>query len=49
MIRQHRSKEELMEAFQHALGAREAFEDLVRGKIDKAEFEGRGYKMMQIA
>ena len=38
----------MIAAFKHALGARDAFEDLVQGKIDRMEFENRGYKLMQI-
>ena len=48
MIRKYKNKEEMIAAFKHALGARDAFEDLVQGKIDRMEFENRGYKLMQI-
>lgn len=48
MIRKYKNKEEMIAAFKHALGARDAFEDLVQGKIDRVEFENRGYKLMQI-
>ena len=49
MVRKYKDKEEMIAAFKHALGARDAFEDLVKGKIDKAEFEQRGYRMMPTA
>lgn len=49
MVRKYNSKEEMIAAFKHALGAREAFEDLVKGKIDKSEFESRGYNLMQLS
>ena len=49
MVRSYRSKEELLAALQHALGARDAFEALVNGEIDKTQFEGRGYRMMQFS
>ena len=48
MVRKYKNKEEMIQAFKHALGARDAFEDLVKGKINKSEFEGRGYKLMQL-
>ena len=48
MIRKYKNKEEMIAAFKQALGARDAFEDLVQGKIDRMEFENRGYKLMQI-
>ncbi|MBQ7634028.1 MAG: hypothetical protein IJS89_00445 [Bacteroidaceae bacterium] len=47
MVRTNRSKEEMAAAFKHAIGARKAFEDLVKGRIDKTEFERQGYKLMQ--
>ena len=40
---------EMIDAFKHSLGARKAFEDLVKGKIDKSEFESQGYKLMQLS
>ena len=49
MVRLYRNKEERVEAFKHSLGARKAFEDLVKGKISKSEFESLGYKLMQLA
>ena len=49
MVRKYNNKEELTEAFKHAVGAREAFEDLVHGRIDKSEFESKGYKLMQVS
>lgn len=49
MVRNYNNKEELTEAFKHAVGAREAFEDLVYGRIDKSEFESKGYKLMQVS
>ncbi|MCH5309186.1 MAG: hypothetical protein J1E58_04925 [Prevotella sp.] len=49
MVRKYKNKEEMIAAFKHALGARDAFEDLVKGKIDKSEFESRGYKLMQLS
>ena len=49
MVRKYNNKEELTEAFKHAFGAREAFEDLVHGRIDKSEFESKGYKLMQVS
>ena len=49
MVRKYNNKEELTEAFKHAVGAREAFEDLVYGRIDKSEFESKGYKLMQVS
>lgn len=49
MVRKYNSKEEMIAAFKHALGAREAFEDLIKGKIDKSEFESRGYNLMQLS
>ena len=39
----------MVAAFKHALGARDAFEDLVKGRIDKSQFESRGYKLMQLS
>ena len=39
----------MIDAFKHSLGARKAFEDLVKGKIDKSEFESQGYKLMQLS
>lgn len=45
----YKNKNEMMAAFKHSLGARDAFEDLVRGKISKSEFENRGYKLMQFS
>lgn len=48
MVRKYDSREEMVKAFKHALGAREAFEDLVKGRIDRAEFESRGYKLMPL-
>ena len=48
MVRKYNNREEMVKAFKHALGARNAFEDLVKGKIDKKEFENRGYKLMQL-
>ena len=49
MVRKYKNKEEMIAAFKHALGARDDFEDLVKGKIDKSEFESRGYKLMQLS
>ena len=49
MVRKYNNREEMVKAFKHALGAREAFEDLVKGKIDKSEFESRGYNLMQLS
>ena len=49
MVRKYNNKEELTEAFKHAVGAREAFEDLVYGRIDKSGFESKGYKLMQVS
>ena len=49
MVRKYKNKEEMIAAFKHALEARDAFEDLVKGKIDKSEFESRGYKLMQLS
>ena len=48
MVRKYKNKEEMIAAFKHALGARDAFESLVKGKIDKKEFESRGYKLMPL-
>ncbi|MCH5174404.1 MAG: hypothetical protein J1F40_00775 [Prevotellaceae bacterium] len=48
MVRKYKNKEEMIAAFKHALEARNAFESLVKGKINKAEFENRGYKLMQL-
>ena len=41
--------QEMIDAFKHSLGDRKAFEDLVKGKIDKSEFESQGYKLMQLS
>ena len=49
MVRKYNNKEELTKAFKHAVGARKAFEDLVHGRIDKSEFESKGYKLMQLS
>ncbi|MBR1520566.1 MAG: hypothetical protein IJ635_04935 [Bacteroidaceae bacterium] len=49
MVRKYNNKEEMIAAFKHALGARTAFEDLAKGKINKCEFEHRGYKLMPLA
>lgn len=43
-----RSKEELIAAFKHAIGAKQAFSDLVNGVITKQEFEAKGYKLAKI-
>lgn len=48
MVRKYKNREELIAAFKHALGARDAFEDLAKGRINKAEFEHRGYKLMPL-
>ena len=49
MTATYKNKNEMMAAFKHSLGARDAFEDLVRGKISKSEFENRGYRLMQFS
>jgi hypothetical protein len=49
MVRVYKDKQEMIDAFKHSLGARKAFEDLVKGKIDKSEFESQGYKLMQLS
>lgn len=43
-----RSKEEVIASFRHSIGARQAFSDLVHGRITKQEFEARGYKLAKI-
>lgn len=43
-----RSREELIAAFKHAAGAKQAFSDLVKGVITKQEFEARGYKLAKL-
>ena len=48
MVRKYKNKEEMIAAFKHALGARDAFEDLVKGKINKSDFEHRGYKLVPL-
>ena len=47
MVRKYKNRGEMRAAFRFALEAREAFEKLVKGEIDVAEFESRGYKLMQ--
>ena len=49
MVRTYTNKNEAAAAFKHALGARDAFENLVHGKIDKVEFESQGYKLLHLA
>ncbi len=44
----YKSKEELIAAFKHAAGAKDAFEALVKGKMSKEEFENKGYKLAEI-
>lgn len=43
-----KSKEELIAGFKHAIGAKQAFADLVHGVITKQEFEAKGYKLAKI-
>ena len=49
MVTTYRNREEMIAAFKHSVGARDAFEDLVKGKISKSEFENRGYKLMKFS
>ncbi len=43
-----RTKEELIAAFKHAVGAKQAFTDMVQGRITRQEFEARGYKLVKL-
>ena len=45
---EYKTKEELIVAFKHAVGAKDAFESLVKGKMSKADFEKQGYKLAEI-
>ncbi len=45
---EYKTKEELIAAFKHAIGAKDAFESLVKGKMSKADFERQGYKLTEI-
>ena len=48
MEKKYKNKEELIAAFKHAVGAMDAFESLVKGKMSKADFEKQGYKLAEI-
>jgi hypothetical protein len=48
MEKKYKTKEELIAAFKHAVGAKDAFESLVKGKMSKADFEKQGYKLAEI-
>lgn len=43
-----RSKEELIAAFKHAIGAKKAVTELFSGVITKQEFEAKGYKLAKL-
>lgn len=47
MEKKYKTKEELIVAFKHAVGAKDAFESLVKGKMSKADFEKQGYKLAE--
>lgn len=42
------TKQEVLNAFRHAVGAKQAFSDMVNGKISKKEFEAKGYKLAKL-
>ena len=46
--KKYKTKEELIAAFKHAVGAKDAFESLVKGKMSKADFEKQGYRLAEI-
>lgn len=43
-----RTREELIAAFKHAVGAKQAFADMVQGRISKQQFEAQGYKLAKL-
>ncbi len=45
MDTKRKSDKELLKAWKHAAGAKQAFKDLVKGKITIREFEALGYKL----
>lgn len=43
-----RTREELIAAFKHSIGAKQAFSDLVNGVITKQQFEAKGYRLAKL-
>ena len=42
-------RQEFINKFRHAIGAKTSFADMVNGKISKKEFEARGYKLAKLS